>query len=60
MELARKSARGGMTVRQLERHVARHGRPKPATAAASPDPNTKWAIEELQRKYGARVTIHAA
>jgi ParB family chromosome partitioning protein len=57
MELARKSARGGMTVRQLERHVARHGRPKPATAAAAPDPNTKWAIEELQRKYGAKVTL---
>ena len=35
LELARKSARGGMTVRQLERHVARHGRPKAATAAAS-------------------------
>ncbi len=60
MELARKSARGGMTVRQLERHVARHGRPKAAsaTAAAAPDPNTKFAIEELQRKYGAKVVIH--
>jgi ParB family chromosome partitioning protein len=59
LELARKSARGGMTVRQLERHVARHGRPKAATVAVSPDPNTKWAIEELQRKYGTKVTIHA-
>jgi len=59
LELARKSARGGMTVRQLERHVARRGRPKPATAAVAPDPNTKWAIEELQRKYGAKVVIHS-
>jgi ParB family transcriptional regulator, chromosome partitioning protein len=58
LDLARKSARGGMTVRQLERHVSRHARAKPATAAVAPDPNTKWAIEELQRKYGARVTIH--
>ncbi len=58
LELARKSARGGMTVRQLERHVARHARPKPATAAFSPDPNTKWAIEELQRKFGTKVAIH--
>jgi ParB family transcriptional regulator, chromosome partitioning protein len=60
LDLARKSARGGMTVRQLERHVARHGRPKPqaATAASAPDPNTKWAIEELQRKFGAKVVIH--
>jgi ParB family chromosome partitioning protein len=58
--LARKVARGGMTVRQLERHVARHGRPQPqtATAASAPDPNTKWAIEELQRKFGAKVVIH--
>jgi ParB family transcriptional regulator, chromosome partitioning protein len=60
LELARKSARGGMTVRQLERHVARHGRPRPqpSTAASAPDPNTKWAIEELQRKFGAKVVIH--
>jgi ParB family transcriptional regulator, chromosome partitioning protein len=60
LELAKKSARGGMTVRQLERHVARHARPKPpaATAASAPDPNTKWAIEELQRKFGAKVVIH--
>ncbi|HTA52957.1 MAG TPA: ParB/RepB/Spo0J family partition protein [Candidatus Acidoferrum sp.] len=60
LELARKSARGGMTVRQLERHVARHRHPKPpaATAASAPDPNTKWAIEELQRKFGAKVVIH--
>lgn len=59
LELARKSARGGMTVRQLERHVARHARPKSATAAAAPDPNTKWAIEELQRKFGTKVLIHS-
>src|SRR3984885_5958994 len=61
LELARRIARGGMTVRQLERHVARHRRPpKPqaATAASAPDPNTKWAIEELQRKFGAKVVIH--
>ena len=60
LELARKTARGGMTVRQLERHVARHGRPKrqAATAASAPDANTKWAIEELQRKFGAKVVIH--
>ena len=60
MELARKSARGGMTVRQLERYVARHARPKPApaTATAAPDPNTRWALEELQRKFGTKVLLH--
>jgi ParB family transcriptional regulator, chromosome partitioning protein len=60
LDLARRCARGGMNVRQLERHVARRGRPKPpaATAASATDPNTKFAIEELQRKFGAKVVIH--
>jgi len=60
MDLARKSARGGMTVRQLERYVARHARPKPApaTATAAPDPNTRWALEELQRRFGTKVLLH--
>ena len=58
LELARRIARGGMTVRQLERHVARAGRAKPNRQPAAIDPNTKWAIEELQRKYGTKITIH--
>jgi ParB family transcriptional regulator, chromosome partitioning protein len=58
LELARRIARGGMTVRQLERHVARSGRTKPNRQPAAIDPNTKWAIEELQRKYGTKITIH--
>ncbi len=58
-ELARKSARGGMTVRQLERHVARHARPKPAPASATTasDANTRWALEELQRRYGIKAML---
>ena len=58
LELARRIARGGMTVRQLERHVARAGRAKPDRQPAAIDPNTKWAIEELQRKFGTKITIH--
>lgn len=58
LELARRSARGGMTVRQLERHIARRGRPRAASAAAAPDANTRFAIEELQRRYGTKVLLH--
>jgi ParB family transcriptional regulator, chromosome partitioning protein len=60
LDLARKCARGGLTVRQLERHISRHGRGKqaPATAASATDPNARYAIEELQRKFGAKVVIH--
>ena len=28
------------------------------SAPASEDPNTKWAIEELQRKYGTKIVLH--
>jgi len=59
LELARKIARGGMTVRQVERFAARAGRTKPDRAPAAIDPNTKWAIEELQRKFGTKVIMHA-
>lgn len=58
LELARRIARGGMTVRQLERHVARSARAKPHPATTAVDPNTKWAMEELQRKFGTKITIH--
>jgi len=58
LDLARRIARGGMTVRQLERHVARAGRAKPDRQPLAIDPNTKWAIEELQRKFGTKITIH--
>ena len=58
LDLARRIARGGMTVRQLERHVARAGRAKPDRQPTAIDPNTKWALEELQRKFGTKITIH--
>lgn len=58
LDLARKIARGGMTVRQVERFVARSGKAKAATVAAPLDPNAKWAIEELQRKFGTKIVLH--
>lgn len=56
--LARKIARSGMTVRQVERIAARTSKPHAATPVAwQMDPNTKAAIEELQRHYGTRVFV---
>ena len=57
VELARKIARNGMTVRQVERMVARSARPRSAPASVQVDPNTKAALEDLQRHYATRVHI---
>jgi ParB family transcriptional regulator, chromosome partitioning protein len=59
--LARRIAKGGMTVRQVERFASRGTRVgKGASSAAfAPDANTKAALEELQREYGTRVHLHA-
>jgi ParB family chromosome partitioning protein len=58
LDLARKIARGGMTVRQVERLAARSSKTKSDSPAALPDPNTKWALEELQRKFGTKIVLH--
>ena len=58
LDLAHKIARGGMTVRQVERLAARSSKAKAASPAAALDPNTKWAIEELQRKFGTKIVLH--
>jgi ParB family chromosome partitioning protein len=59
--LARRIAKGGMTVRQVERFASRGTRVgKGASSVAfAPDANTKAALEELQREYGTRVHLHA-
>lgn len=59
LALAKKIARGGMTVRQVERFVARGPRPKLTPAVSQPDPNAKEALEELQRVYGTRILLQA-
>jgi ParB family transcriptional regulator, chromosome partitioning protein len=58
LKLARRVARGGLTVRQVERFAARSSRPTKAAPTIQLDSNTKAAIEELQREYATRVTIH--
>jgi ParB family transcriptional regulator, chromosome partitioning protein len=57
LELARKIARGGMTVRQVERLATRSSKAKSDSPAAAVDANTKWAIDELQRKFGTKIVL---
>ena len=59
LDLSRRIARGGLTVRQVERMASRGTRHRAATVRAPLDPNTRAALEELQRKYGTRVEIRA-
>lgn len=59
LDLARRIARGGLTVRQVERLATRGARPKSSPTPHAMDANTKAAVEELQRKFGTRVTLHA-
>jgi ParB family chromosome partitioning protein len=58
LELARRAARGGMTVRQVERLAARGVTQRRVITPLQTDPNTKAAIEDLQREYGTRVLLH--
>lgn len=58
LELARRIARGGMSVRQVERLAARSAKPRPGPSVSTVDPNTKAALEALQHRYGTRVLIH--
>jgi ParB family transcriptional regulator, chromosome partitioning protein len=63
LKLAHKISRGGMTVRQLERFIARKSR---VTGKIQPeaveelDANTRAALEELGRHLGTRVSLRAA
>ncbi len=55
--LAQRAARGGLTVRLIERIAARGGRPGVRAPAVELDANTRSALEELQRELGTRVTL---
>jgi ParB family transcriptional regulator, chromosome partitioning protein len=58
LAIARRVARGGMTVRQVERLATRSSKPHVSAPTFSVDANTKAALEELQREYGTRVHMH--
>lgn len=53
-------AQGGLTVRQVERLATRSGKGAVIPAVAPADPNTRAALEELQREYGTRVHMYPA
>jgi len=57
MRYAQRAARGGLTVRQIERLAARRSRGKQAAAEIHVDANIKSALEELQRHLGTKVLL---
>ena len=58
MRYAQRAARGGLTVRQIERLASRRSRnAKAATEVPHMDPNIREAIEELQRHLGTKVLL---
>lgn len=58
-KLAHRIARGGLTVRQLERFIVRKSRSGDAAqkTPAALDANTRAALEELERHLGTKVTM---
>ncbi len=57
LELGREAARKGFSVREVERRVALLRSPRPASAAARKDANTRAAEERLRGALGSRVEI---
>jgi ParB family chromosome partitioning protein len=57
LDFARRAALGRLTVRQLERLATRKPRSHISGTSALIDPNARVALEELQRKYGTRVSL---
>ncbi|MGB7845368.1 MAG: ParB/RepB/Spo0J family partition protein [Candidatus Acidiferrum sp.] len=59
MRYAQRAARGGLTVRQIERLASRRSRgAKIVTQSEAPmDPNIREALEELQRHLGTKVLL---
>jgi ParB family chromosome partitioning protein len=57
MRYAQRAARGGLTVRQIERLASRRSRGAKAQAETQLDPNIREALEELQRHLGTKVVL---
>jgi ParB family chromosome partitioning protein len=55
--LAQRAARGGLTVRQIERLASRRAHVTPIGAQPTLDANTRAALEELSRHLGTRVAL---
>lgn len=59
MRYAQRAARGGLTVRQVERLASRRARTARILTETQPDPNIREALEELQRHLGTKVVLRA-
>ncbi|HEX8871287.1 MAG TPA: hypothetical protein VF758_00900, partial [Candidatus Acidoferrum sp.] len=57
MRYAQRAARGGLTVRQIEKLAARRARGAKTAAETPMDPNVREALEELQRHLGTKVLL---
>ena len=57
MRYAQRAARGGLTVRQIERLASRRSRNAKTAPEVVSDPNIREAIEELQRHLGTKVLL---
>jgi ParB family chromosome partitioning protein len=57
MRYAQRAARGGLTVRQIERLASRRSRGKQVAAEIHVDANIRSALEELQRHLGTKVLL---
>jgi ParB family transcriptional regulator, chromosome partitioning protein len=57
MRYAQRAARGGLTVRQIERLASRRARGAKAPTEVAVDPNIREALEELQRHLGTKVIL---
>jgi ParB family chromosome partitioning protein len=57
LALAQRAARGGVTVRQLERAASRAAKPGAAKSEGVLEPNLRAALEELRRALGTKVEL---
>ena len=57
MRYAKRAARGGLTVRQIERLGSRRARSARAAAEPAQDPNIREALDELQRHLGTKIHL---
>ncbi len=58
MRYAQRAARGGLTVRQIEKLAARRARGKSPAAEVQMDVNIRAAVEDLQRHLGTKILLH--
>src|SRR5258706_1846118 len=57
MRYAQRAARGGLTVRHIERLASRHARGRKEKSEIQLDPNVREALDELQRHLGTKILL---